>query len=171
MKVLLDVCTPVQVRQALPGHEVHTAVKMDLGRIRKRENCRYPRPLHLKIGPLNLKAAPFNLKLEPVNLKVEPFKLKVTRSNFKVAPLNLKAAPLNLRAAPLNLRVKSFNLVAGGRSVSRVGRSQTEPLRALEQTRKAPPLRVSERGQGEGAADPCARLGNSRHRIQHDVVA
>ncbi len=28
MKVLLDVCTPVQVRQALPGHGVHTAVKM-----------------------------------------------------------------------------------------------------------------------------------------------
>ena len=31
MKVLLDVCTPVQVRQALPGHEVHTAVKMGWG--------------------------------------------------------------------------------------------------------------------------------------------
>ena len=28
MKVLLDVCTPVQVRNALPGHEVHTAAKM-----------------------------------------------------------------------------------------------------------------------------------------------
>ena len=25
MKVLLDVCTPVQVRYALPGHDVHTA--------------------------------------------------------------------------------------------------------------------------------------------------
>jgi hypothetical protein len=31
VKVLLDVCTPVQVRQALPGHEVHTAVKMGWG--------------------------------------------------------------------------------------------------------------------------------------------
>ena len=31
MKVLLDVCTPVQVRQALPGHEVHTTVKMGWG--------------------------------------------------------------------------------------------------------------------------------------------
>jgi hypothetical protein len=28
MKVLLDVCTPVQVRDALPGHEVHTAARM-----------------------------------------------------------------------------------------------------------------------------------------------
>lgn len=28
MKVLLDVCTPVQVRQALPGHNVQTAAKM-----------------------------------------------------------------------------------------------------------------------------------------------
>lgn len=28
MKVLLDVCTPVQVRVALPNHEVHTAAKM-----------------------------------------------------------------------------------------------------------------------------------------------
>ncbi len=28
MKVLLDVCTAVQVRKALPGHQVHTAVKM-----------------------------------------------------------------------------------------------------------------------------------------------
>lgn len=28
MRVLLDVCTPVQVRQALLGHEVHTAVRM-----------------------------------------------------------------------------------------------------------------------------------------------
>ncbi len=28
MKVLLDVCTPVQVRHALPGHEVHTAARM-----------------------------------------------------------------------------------------------------------------------------------------------
>ncbi|HMJ89593.1 MAG TPA: hypothetical protein VK530_07235 [Candidatus Acidoferrum sp.] len=31
MKILLDVCTPVQVREALPGHEVHTAVKMGWG--------------------------------------------------------------------------------------------------------------------------------------------
>ena len=33
MKVLLDVCTPVQVRQAIPGHEVHTAVKMGWGEL------------------------------------------------------------------------------------------------------------------------------------------
>jgi len=33
MKVLLDVCTPKQVRQALPGHEVHTAVKMGWGEL------------------------------------------------------------------------------------------------------------------------------------------
>ena len=33
MKVLLDVCTPVQVRLALPGHEVHTAVKMGWGEL------------------------------------------------------------------------------------------------------------------------------------------
>jgi hypothetical protein len=31
MKVLLDVCTPVQVRQALPDHEVHTAAKFGWG--------------------------------------------------------------------------------------------------------------------------------------------
>jgi hypothetical protein len=29
--VLLDVCTPVQVRQALPDHEIRTAVKMGWG--------------------------------------------------------------------------------------------------------------------------------------------
>ncbi len=28
MKVLLDVCTPVQVRDGLPGHDVHTAARM-----------------------------------------------------------------------------------------------------------------------------------------------
>ena len=33
MKVLLDVCTPVQVRKALPLHEVHTAVKMGWGEL------------------------------------------------------------------------------------------------------------------------------------------
>lgn len=33
MKVLLDVCTPVQVREALPGLEVHTAVKMGWGEL------------------------------------------------------------------------------------------------------------------------------------------
>src|SRR5204863_9381481 len=33
MKILLDVCTPVQVRQALPGHQVHTAVKMGWGEL------------------------------------------------------------------------------------------------------------------------------------------
>jgi hypothetical protein len=31
VKVLLDVCTPVQVRQALQQHEVHTAVPMGWG--------------------------------------------------------------------------------------------------------------------------------------------
>ena len=31
MKVLLDVCTPIQVRQALPSHEVHTAAKLGWG--------------------------------------------------------------------------------------------------------------------------------------------
>lgn len=31
MKVLLDVCTPVQVRKALPDHDVWTAVKMGWG--------------------------------------------------------------------------------------------------------------------------------------------
>ena len=31
MKILLDVCTPIQVRQALPGHEVHTATKLGWG--------------------------------------------------------------------------------------------------------------------------------------------
>ena len=31
MKVLLDVCTPVQVSRALPDHEVQTAVKMGWG--------------------------------------------------------------------------------------------------------------------------------------------
>lgn len=31
MKVLLDVCTPVQVRLAIPGHEVKTAQKMGWG--------------------------------------------------------------------------------------------------------------------------------------------
>jgi predicted nuclease of predicted toxin-antitoxin system len=33
MKVLLDVCTPRQVRQALLGHEVHTAVMMGWGEL------------------------------------------------------------------------------------------------------------------------------------------
>lgn len=33
MKVLLDVCTPVQVREALSGHEVHTAVRMGWGEL------------------------------------------------------------------------------------------------------------------------------------------
>ncbi|MBI4662326.1 MAG: hypothetical protein HY735_26190 [Verrucomicrobia bacterium] len=33
MKVLLDVCTPVQVRNALPGHDVQTAVKMGWGEL------------------------------------------------------------------------------------------------------------------------------------------
>jgi hypothetical protein len=33
MKVLLDVCTPRQVRNALPGHDVTTAVKMGWGEL------------------------------------------------------------------------------------------------------------------------------------------
>ena len=33
VKVLLDVCTPKQVRQALPGHDVQTAVKMGWGEL------------------------------------------------------------------------------------------------------------------------------------------
>jgi len=33
MRVLLDVCTPVQVRKALPGHDVRTAVKMGWGEL------------------------------------------------------------------------------------------------------------------------------------------
>ena len=33
MRVLHDVCTPVQVRQALPGHEVRTAVSMGWGEL------------------------------------------------------------------------------------------------------------------------------------------
>ena len=37
MKILLDVCTPVQVRKALPTHEVHTAVKMEWGELENGE--------------------------------------------------------------------------------------------------------------------------------------
>ncbi|MSU61585.1 MAG: hypothetical protein EXS31_04170 [Pedosphaera sp.] len=33
MKVLLDVCTPVQVHRALQGHDVRTAVKMGWGEL------------------------------------------------------------------------------------------------------------------------------------------
>jgi len=33
VRVLLDVCTPVQVRQALPGHDVHTAVMNGRGEL------------------------------------------------------------------------------------------------------------------------------------------
>jgi hypothetical protein len=40
VKVLLDVCTPVQVRAALPGHEVHTAVKMGWGELENGELLR-----------------------------------------------------------------------------------------------------------------------------------
>jgi hypothetical protein len=40
MKVLLDVCTPVQVRLALTGHEVHTAVKMGWGELENGELLR-----------------------------------------------------------------------------------------------------------------------------------
>ena len=37
MKVLLDVCTPVQVRLALPGNEIQTAVKMGWGELENGE--------------------------------------------------------------------------------------------------------------------------------------
>ena len=40
MKVLLDVCTPVQVRLALAGHEVHTAVIMGWGELENGELLR-----------------------------------------------------------------------------------------------------------------------------------
>jgi predicted nuclease of predicted toxin-antitoxin system len=33
MKILLDVCTPVQVRAAFEGHEVHTAVRQGWGEL------------------------------------------------------------------------------------------------------------------------------------------
>src|SRR4051794_37621736 len=33
MKILLDVCTPVQVRNAFPGHEIRTAAKVGWGRL------------------------------------------------------------------------------------------------------------------------------------------
>jgi hypothetical protein len=40
VKVLLDVCTPVHVRQALLGHEIHTAVKMGWGQLENGELLR-----------------------------------------------------------------------------------------------------------------------------------
>jgi hypothetical protein len=40
MKVLLDVCTPVQVRMALADHEVYTAVKMGWGELENGELLR-----------------------------------------------------------------------------------------------------------------------------------
>ena len=40
MRVLLDVCTPVQVRLALTGHEVRTAVKMGWGELENGELLR-----------------------------------------------------------------------------------------------------------------------------------
>ena len=40
MKVLLDVCTPVQVRVALPGHEVQTAARMGWGELENGELLR-----------------------------------------------------------------------------------------------------------------------------------
>tara|TARA_Y100001934_G_scaffold283123_1_gene400633 strand:- start:3457 stop:3648 length:192 start_codon:yes stop_codon:yes gene_type:complete len=40
MKILLDDCTPRQVRDALPGHEVHTAVKMGWGELENGELMR-----------------------------------------------------------------------------------------------------------------------------------
>jgi hypothetical protein len=33
MRILLDVCTPIQVRHAFPGHDVRTAVKMGWGEL------------------------------------------------------------------------------------------------------------------------------------------
>lgn len=33
MKILLDVCTPVQIARALPGHDVSTATKMGWGEL------------------------------------------------------------------------------------------------------------------------------------------
>ena len=38
--MLLDVCTPVHVRQALLGHEIHTAVKMGWGQLENGELLR-----------------------------------------------------------------------------------------------------------------------------------
>lgn len=40
MKVLLDVCTPVQVGRALEGHEVHTATRMGWGDLENGELLR-----------------------------------------------------------------------------------------------------------------------------------
>ena len=40
MKVLLDVCTPVQLRLALSGHEVQTAVKAGWGELENGELLR-----------------------------------------------------------------------------------------------------------------------------------
>ena|SRR4051812_25698796 len=40
MKVLLDVCTPRQVINALPDHEVHTAVEMGWGQLENGELLR-----------------------------------------------------------------------------------------------------------------------------------
>ena len=38
--MLLDVCTPVQIRNALPGHEVRTAMKMGWGELENGELLR-----------------------------------------------------------------------------------------------------------------------------------
>jgi hypothetical protein len=40
VKVLLDVCTPVQVRSALLGHDVYTAVKLGWGELENGELLR-----------------------------------------------------------------------------------------------------------------------------------
>ncbi len=40
MKILLDVCTPVQVRNALAGHDVYTAVQLGWGELENGELLR-----------------------------------------------------------------------------------------------------------------------------------
>jgi hypothetical protein len=60
MKVLLDVCTPVQVRQALLGHAVHTAVKMGWGELENGDLLR------------EAEAATFELLRVEGRLRVEP---------------------------------------------------------------------------------------------------
>ena len=51
MKVLLDVCTPVQVRQALPDHTVHTAVKPCLATLSWVLSVTEPLPTVLTVDP------------------------------------------------------------------------------------------------------------------------
>jgi hypothetical protein len=49
MKVLLDVCTPVQVRQALPGHDVRTAVRMGWGELENGDLLRVAEGAHFDL--------------------------------------------------------------------------------------------------------------------------